>query len=89
MTVRLPSMLVPMAAPVSELEIEGRTLHQLFDALYVRCPRLRHHLMDESGALRPHVLCLLDETNVTWIEDWDRTLENPRELVILQAVSGG
>ncbi len=56
------------------------------DAVFARHPELRVHLLDEQGALRPHVTLFHNEIAI-------RSLEGPVDegdtLTVLQAVSGG
>ena len=64
----------------------GNTQHALAD-LFAREPALKVHVLDEAGALRPHVLCFVDDRNTRWGEACP--LREGSRITILQAVSGG
>jgi adenylyltransferase/sulfurtransferase len=71
------------------LRIAGATLAEALHDLLVRYPRLRVHLYDEQGKLRPHVLLYYNEDNVAWLDSLDTPLRAGDTVHILQAVSGG
>lgn len=85
--VRLPGLLA-QAVGAKRVDVEGRTLAEALEALRAH-PRLGPQLFEESGALRPHVLCFLNDVNTRWLDDLSAPLEDGDELNILQAVSGG
>jgi molybdopterin synthase sulfur carrier subunit len=69
----------------TRLQVEGRTLRDALEDAYRQLPALEHHLSDQQGRLRAHVLCFLEgERKVmsTAIQDGD-------EITIFQAISGG
>jgi molybdopterin converting factor small subunit len=85
--VRLPRLLEPAVGDVRKVEVKGETFRDALDHLFGIHPTLRVHLLDEQGALRPHVLCFLNgEANR---ELADRALAEGDEITFLQAVSGG
>ncbi len=67
------------------LQVEGRTLRDALEDAYRRLPALRHHLCEDDGDFRAHILCFL--------ENEQRPLNSPiqdgDEISILQAISGG
>jgi len=88
-TIDVPSLLAGVIAGPSTLTVEAATLGQALERAFAQAPTLRGHLYDESGKLRPHVLCFLNEVNSRWLEDPDRPLQDGDRITILQAVSGG
>lgn len=88
-TVALPSMLWPVMDGRKELVIEAAMLDELFAEIKSRHPRLHTHLFTERGHLRTHVLILLEGMNVRWLDDWSAPFDAPKQVTILQAVSGG
>lgn len=84
-TVRLSRLLTPVVGDQLEYEVEGDTVGDVIDRLLAELPGLRIHLFDQSGHLRPHVLCFVDDEVVT-LED--RSIPADR-LEFLHAVSGG
>jgi molybdopterin synthase sulfur carrier subunit len=87
--IELPSMLRAVIAGQQPMIVEADTFAQALDRACAQVPPLRDHLYDESGQLRPHVLCFLNETNSRWLDDLARPLEDGDCITILQAVSGG
>ena len=70
-------------------EVRGRTVQEALDDAVRQEPRLARHLRDESGALRPHVLCVHNEVCVPRGDFGARVLADGDRLRILNAVTGG
>ncbi len=90
--IHLPAVLT-VALGLEQLDVEAETLQEALDAAFRACPALRPLLLDEAGAFREHVLCLLETGGETlstrWMADLSRPLVPGDRIVILQAVSGG
>ncbi|MCI0342055.1 MAG: MoaD/ThiS family protein [Planctomycetales bacterium] len=84
----LPRVLADVLG-AGRLRVRAATLREALEEAYRRSPALRHHLCEESGAFRPHVLCFLGETNSRDLGTLDVPLRDGVEITILQAVSGG
>lgn len=69
--------------------VEGATVEEALEDAYRRLPGLRVHLCDESGSLRRHVSCYLNETGIQWLSEDEQRLADGDRITILQAVSGG
>lgn len=84
--VTIPSMLASAVHGDRKFSVEGEDLGAVVDALFDRHPELRVHLVDEQGALRPHVMFFHNDVGT-------RELHGPVRdgdtLTVLQAVSGG
>jgi sulfur-carrier protein len=83
--VRLSRVLAPIVGDRLTLTVEGNTVGDVIDALLIELPQLQVHLFDQTGALRPHVLCVVDD-EVVRLDD--RGLPATR-VEFLHAVSGG
>jgi molybdopterin converting factor small subunit len=83
-TLILPRLLQESVG-TNRLKVEGRTLRDALEDAYRRLPALRHHLCQDDGEFRAHVLCFL--------KDEQRPLDSPvndgDEITIFQAISGG
>ena len=87
-TVVLPRMLADVLGEAT-FRVQASTVAQAMEAAYDRIPALRHHLCEENGEFRTHVLCV--HNGVTTRETGGlkgRTKEGD-EIRILQAISGG
>lgn len=85
--VSLPRILQPATGRLA-IDVTGNTLRASLGDLLEREPNLKVHLFDETGGLRPHVLCFVDG-NSTRLEDPDRPVSPDSAIVFVQAVSGG
>jgi len=88
-TLELPSLLRSIVGRGDALTVEGTTLGEALADAFRQVPALRVHLLEESGAFRPHVLCFLNEVNTRWLDGLDQPLQEGDTITILQAVSGG
>ena len=87
-TLRLPSVL-KVAVGADRIRVEGATVGEALDAACAALPNLRAHILQESGELRPHVLCLLNGRNLLRDGFAGHAVEDGDELLIHQAISGG
>ena len=85
MKVRIPSPLVSYTAE-REVEAVGGTLVELFADLDRRYPGLCFRVVDEQGALRPHMRIFV---NGEQVRDLARALRATDEVQLIQALSGG
>lgn len=66
-------------------QVDGTTVHAVLDHLFTQMPGLRHHIIDESGAIRPHVSIFVDADQA----DLDTAVNDGSDVRVLHAVSGG
>jgi molybdopterin synthase sulfur carrier subunit len=85
-TVILPRMLADLVGGDLEMEVAGDTLQSALDDLLLRRPGLKLHLLDESGALRRHILCFYNDT---YTRELDVAVRPGDTITILHSVSGG
>lgn len=82
----IPGQLYSYTGGQSKLVAEGRTLGEVLDDLDRRHPGLRFRVVDEHGAIRPHVRFFINR-------EMARSLSAPLspgdELAIVGALSGG
>lgn len=78
--------LVAQATGVSRVHVEAGTLREAIDAALSTAPALRHHLCEEDGRFRTHVLCL---HNGAVTRSLDVPLKEGDEVAFVQAISGG
>jgi len=83
--VSIPSPLLSYTqAP--EVEADGATLSELLADLDQRYPGIRFRMIDEQGAIRPHMRIFINRERVVGLEE---ALSAEDEVQILQALSGG
>ena len=87
-SVQLPSVLAT-AVGAKELSVTGRTVREALDAACSALPRLRQHILQADGALRPHVLCLVNGSALPRESFGEWPLAAGDEIAIHQAISGG
>jgi molybdopterin converting factor small subunit len=84
-TIKLPRMLWETVNTEPVHDVEGATVAETLDDLFARVPGLRGHIVEETGAVRPHVSIFVDGVQ----SDLDTRVGDGSDLRILHAVSGG
>lgn len=84
----LPRMLADVLGEET-LSVEARTVEEALEAAYARIPALRHHLCEESGGFRTHVLCVHNGVITREAGGIGRRVREGDEIRIVQAISGG
>ena len=87
-TLRLPSVL-KVAVGAERVRVDGATVREALDAACDALPRLRQHILEEDGALRTHVLCVLNGRSLPRDSFGGHALQDGDEILIFQAISGG
>jgi len=86
MTVLIPSPLYSYTGGLRQLQAEGASLETLLADLDRKYPGMRFRIIDEQGAIRPHMRFFVNR-------DLVRTLDHPLspndEVLIVAALSGG
>ncbi len=70
-------------------DVEGTTVREALEAVFATTPRLRSYILDDNGAIRPHVNIFLDGA---MIEDRARQSDAvgpTTSLYVVQSLSGG
>ena len=82
---RLPRLLSDSVKSGIDQELSGETVDAVLGELFRREPGVRNHIVDESGAIRPHVSVFVDGVQA----DLDTAVRPNSQVRVLQAVSGG
>lgn len=88
-TIHLPRPLHSCAGGRAEIPIEGATVADALGRLASAHPRLRRHLFDEDGSLRPHVNVYLNESDVSGLEGEGTLLSDGDSIMIVPSIAGG
>jgi hypothetical protein len=83
-TLVLPRLLHESAG-AGRIAVRGRTLREALEDAWRQVPALRHHLCDDKGRFRPHILCFLNGEP----GEAGAALRDGDDIAIVQAVSGG
>lgn len=84
--VTIPTMLATLVKGSRRFTVTGEDLGGVADAVFALHPELRVHLLDEQGAIRPHVVFFHNDAAVGTLEG---VVSDGDTLTVLQAVSGG
>ena len=84
--VSFPRLLDPATGGQRRIQVDAGTIAEAIDAVVAQLPGVEVHLFDHAGALRPHVLCVVDG-EATRLND--REQRGAAEIRFVQAVSGG
>ena len=66
-------------------QVQGQTVRQTLEAVFVDNPQLRGYILDDQDRLRHHVVLFVDGQRA----DLSDRIEPSAELYVLQALSGG
>lgn len=87
-TIVLPRMLADVLGERT-FQVQATTVAGAMEAAYARIPQLRHHLCDERGDFRTHVLCVHNGVTTRESGGLKGRLKDGDKIQILQAISGG
>jgi molybdopterin converting factor small subunit len=86
MRVLLPSPLVSYTGGRREVEAQGATLAELLADLERRHPGIRFRMVDEQGAVRPHIKIFVNREQAASLSS---ALGPADEVLVVAALSGG
>ena len=86
MKVFIPQPLLSYTGQRQAVEARGATVAELLGDLDRAFPGLRFRVVDEQGALRPHVRVFVNRTQIRRL---DAPLRDTDEIHLFQALSGG
>ncbi len=87
MLVRLPGPLRTFAGGRSQLRLEGIT--RVDEALQALPAGVRERILDEQGAVRPHVNVFVDGTSIREQQGLATPLRDGAQVFVIPAISGG
>jgi molybdopterin converting factor small subunit len=86
MRVLLPSPLVSYTGGRREVQAQGATLAELLADLDRRHPGIRFRMIDEQGAIRPHIKVFVNREQAASLS---AALGATDEVLVVAALSGG
>jgi sulfur-carrier protein len=87
--VRIPTVLRTHTGGEPSVSVEGATIGEVFEALGVRYPGLRGHVLSDDGQLHKFVNVYVNDEDVRYLDQLDTKLSDGDEVTILPAVAGG
>ena len=69
--------------------VEGRTVREALESLWLQVPTLRGYVLDDQGALRHHVAAFVENVVVRDKRLLDEPVPSGGEVYLVQALSGG
>jgi molybdopterin converting factor small subunit len=88
-TVRIPTQLRSATGGESIASVEGSTVSEVLDGLFVQFGELRERISDEQGGLRRFVNVYLSGEDIRFLDGVATRVPDGAELTILPAVAGG
>ncbi len=88
-TVKLPTQLRDAAGGQAEAAVDGGTVGEVLESLYVSHGELRDRLSDGEGDLRRFVNVYLRGEDIRFLDGLDTAVAEGDEVTILPAVAGG
>jgi molybdopterin converting factor small subunit len=72
-----------------QLDVEAQTVGEALECYFERYPEVRHYVLDDQGAVRHHMLVLLDGISIGDRRRLSDPLDADSQIFIFQALSGG
>ncbi|MGH2849140.1 MAG: ubiquitin-like small modifier protein 1 [Solirubrobacteraceae bacterium] len=88
-TVRIPTQLRSATGGASEAQVDGGTVSEVLDALFVEFGELRERISDDAGGLRRFVNVYLGGEDIRFLDGVATSVPDGAEVTILPAVAGG
>jgi sulfur-carrier protein len=88
-TVQLPAVLAQMVEGERIFSVGGATIGEALEDLVSQRPALHVHLFDESGGLRPHVICFHNDEYARGLDGLTWPVSPGDRLTILNSITGG
>lgn len=82
-----PNLARHVECPASR--VEGETVRAVLDRVFADNPRLRGYIVDETGALRRHMVIFIDGDQIDDRETLSDPVRPASEVYVMQALSGG
>jgi hypothetical protein len=70
-------------------QVQGETVRQVLEAVFEGNPRARGYVLDDQGAVRPHMVVFVDGRQVRDRQHLSDPVRKDAEIYVAQALSGG
>ena len=82
-----PNLQRHLACPPGE--VIGRTVREALEAYFADHPKARSYVLDDQGAVRPHVVIFVDNEPIADRVHLQDAVAPASEIFVMQALSGG
>lgn len=87
--VKIPTPLQKLTGGKGEVECEGATIGEMFDALEKRYPGVKERLYDEEGKLRRFINIYVNEEDIRFLDGEETSLSEGDDVSVIPAIAGG
>jgi len=88
-TVRIPPVLRANAGGSKQVDVSGRTVGEVLEALVGRFPSLSGQLFTPEGELNRFVNVYLNDQDIRYLQERSTPVDDRDTLIILPAMAGG
>lgn len=88
-TVIIPTPLRRFTGGEETVQVEGKTIGEVFDQLETQYPGIRSRLCEENGELRRFINVYLDGEDIRFLDKLETTVGEKAEVSIVPAIAGG
>lgn len=88
-TVYIPTPLRRLTGGQGKVQVAGRTIRELLDALERQYPGMRAELRDTSGEVRSFINVFVNGTEMRHLQGIDTPVKENDEVSIIPAMAGG
>jgi len=87
--IKIPALMKYYVDDQTVVPLRGTTVGALVDDLIRKYPKIRPHILDDSGGLRRYVNLFVNEVNIRDLKGLDTQLGENDRVVLLPSISGG
>ncbi len=87
--VRFPALMKYYVDNQSEFPVDGSTVAELLENVFVRYPSLRPHLYDSEGNLRRHINVFVNGIQLRELNGMDTVLKDDDKVILMISAAGG
>ncbi len=88
-TLKIPRLYSFYTSNQMSIQLEGKTIEELFGQLYSAHPAIQKHLLDSKGNFRRHINIFIHGENIRNLEGINTPLAPDDVITILPNISGG
>jgi sulfur-carrier protein len=71
------------------VDVDGATVREVLDHYFAQYPMVRSYVLDETGAVRKHVVVFVGGRQLVDVTSLSDTVDATAEVYVMQALSGG